>query len=99
MRKMKLCRFDEMNPADDLKTDEDIALYLNEALKYDDPNILQAAMRDIARAKGMTSIAEKSGISREALYRALRENSRPEFNTVFQVLKAFGLRLRVEIAP
>ena len=50
----------------------------------------------MARARGMTQIANDAGLSRESLYRALGENGNPEFSTVLKVAKALGLRLAVE---
>ena len=58
--------------AEQLKTPEDIATYLQLALDDEDPGELAHALGIIARARGMTEIAEKSGIGREALYKALR---------------------------
>ena len=54
-----------------------------------------AAIGDIARAKGMSDIAKKSGVTRESLYRALKIESRPRFETVTRVIHALGMRLTV----
>jgi len=53
---------------------------------------------DIARAKGMTDVARDAGLSRESLYRALSENGNPGFSTVLRVVRALGLRFRVDVA-
>lgn len=76
-----------------LDSEERIALFLEAAFEDGDPALIGAALGDIARARGMTQMAKETGISREALYRALSKEGRPEFNTVLKVMKAFGLRL------
>lgn len=81
--------------ADSLKTKEDIAAYLDAVLEDGDPALLKAALGDIARAKGMTEIAQAAGVGRTNLYKALSPDGNPEFATVAKVLKALGLRLTV----
>ncbi|MGZ8388758.1 MAG: addiction module antidote protein, partial [Rhodoplanes sp.] len=81
--------------ADTLETKEDIAAYLDAVLEDGDPDLLKAALGDIARAKGMTEIAQAAGLGRANLYKALSPDGNPEFATVVKVLKALGLRLSV----
>jgi probable addiction module antidote protein len=81
--------------ADTLETKEDIAAYLDAVLEDGDPDLLKAALGDIARAKGMTEIAQAAGLGRANLYKALSPDGNPEFATVARVLKALGLRLSV----
>jgi probable addiction module antidote protein len=78
-----------------LQTREDIAAYLDAVLEDGDPELLKAALGDIARAKGMTEIARAAGLGRANLYKALSPEGNPEFATVAKVLRALGLRLRV----
>ena len=87
---LKLNPFD---PAKYLDSDEAIAEYLTAILEDDDPALLAAALGDIARARGMTEIAKASGITREALYKALRADAQPRFETVAKVCRALGVRL------
>jgi len=83
-----------------LKTKEDIAAYLDVALEDGDPELVKLALGNIARAKGMAEVAEKAGLGRTSLYKALSPKGNPEFATVTSVFKAFGLRLSVaKIAP
>jgi probable addiction module antidote protein len=72
-----------------------IAAYLEVALQDGDPDMIKVALGNIARSKGMSDIAEKAGVTRQSLYRALSPKGNPEFSTVAAVLKAFGLRLSV----
>jgi len=81
--------------AETLNTKEDIAAYLDAVLEDGDPELLKAALGDIARAKGMTELARASGLGRANLYKALSSEGNPEFATVAKVLRALGLRLTV----
>jgi probable addiction module antidote protein len=81
--------------ADSLETKEDIAAYLDAVLEDGDPELLKAALGDIARAKGMTEIARAAGLGRANLYKALSPDGNPEFVTIVRVLKTLGLRLSV----
>jgi len=81
--------------AEHLKTDEDIAAYLDAALEEagDDPAFIAKALGTVARARGMTQLAKDTGMAREALYRALSPAGNPNFGTVLKVLKALGIQL------
>ena len=80
--------------ADYLTDEETISAYLTEALESDDPRFISRALGDVARARGgMSQLANVTGISREALYRALSDTGNPEFGTVLKVLHALGVRL------
>lgn len=79
--------------ADYLDSPEAIEAYLKAAFETNDTALIAAALGDVARAKGMSSIADKSGLSRESLYRALSENGNPEFGTILKVLSAVGVTL------
>ncbi|HVX41926.1 MAG TPA: addiction module antidote protein [Gemmatimonadaceae bacterium] len=79
--------------ADYLRTPRDMAGYLEAALEDGDPGVIAAAIGDIARAKGMTRVAEEAGLGRESLYKALSRDGNPELATVLRVLKALGIQL------
>ena len=76
--------------ADYLDNNEMVAEYLNEVLKNGNENDLITAIGNVAKAIGMTKIAEKSGLSRPSLYKALSEGAKPQFSTIVKVLKAIG---------
>jgi probable addiction module antidote protein len=80
-----------------LKSDDDIAHYLEAAFEDGDPSLVAAALGDVARAKGMAQIAQAAGLGRESLYKALSKEGNPEFSTVLKVMHALGLKLRVAI--
>jgi probable addiction module antidote protein len=83
------------NAAETLQTRDDIAAYLDAVLEDGDPDLLKAALGDIARAKGMTEIARAAGLGRANLYKALSPDGNPEFATVAKVLRALGFRLTI----
>jgi probable addiction module antidote protein len=85
--------FDE---AEYLETDEDLAGYMTEALATGDKALITHALGVIARARGMSRIAQQTGLSRESLYRALSAEGNPEFATVLRIMEAIGLRLTVQ---
>ena len=86
------------DPAEGLETDEEVAEYLSAALEDGDSSVVNAALGNIARARGMTQIARETGLAREALYRSLRLDGNPEFATVMKVASALGVKLRAEPA-
>ncbi len=79
--------------AEHLRTEEDIAAYLSLVIEEDEPGELAHALGVVARARGMTQVAQQAGLSREALYKALRADAQPRFDTVSRVCKALGLKL------
>lgn len=84
--------------AEHLRTPEEMAAYLDAWLEEapDDAAAITKALGDIARAKGMSSIAKETGLSRESLYRALSAEGNPSLATVLKVARSLGLRLRAE---
>ena len=93
-------KFTRWDAVDHLKTEEDMALYLDSCLEEDpgDGSLVRAALNDVARARGMTQLARDSGLSREGLYKALSASGNPEFSTVLKVIKALGLKLHASTA-
>lgn len=80
---------------DYLDSNEMIAEYLNTVLEEGDNADIITAISHIAKAIGMTKIAEETGLSRPSLYKALSEGSKPQFETIMKVLKAIGGQIRV----
>jgi probable addiction module antidote protein len=76
-----------------LDNEEAIAEYLTAALATGDASFIADALGVVARAKGMTRIAEEAGLGRESLYKSLREGANPELATVLRVIRALGLCL------
>lgn len=93
---MKTTKFDI---ADYLDDNEMVAEYLNTVLEDGDASDVIAAIGHIAKAIGMTKIAEETGLSRSSLYKALNQDSKPQFDTIFKVLKAVGGQLHINFMP
>ena len=96
---IKIADLEEFDMAEFLESDQAIAEYLTAVMEDGDPALLAAALGDIARANGMAEISQKSGLTREALYKALRPGAQPRFDTIQRVCGALGVRLKVEPAP
>ncbi len=81
--------------AEHLKTEQDIALYLEACFEEagDDAAFIAKALGDVARARGMTKLAQDSGLGRESLYKALSGEGNPSFATVLKVAHALGVKL------
>ena len=83
--------------ADHLRDDAEIAIYIEEMLADGDPRAVPVALRTVADALGgMGALAERTGLSRETLYRTLSAKGNPRLDTLAKILAAFGLRLSVK---
>jgi probable addiction module antidote protein len=93
-------KFSNYDVADYLKSEEDMALYLEACFDEagDDAAFISAALGDIARAHGMTEIANATGLTREGLYKTLSKDGNPSFAAILKVMKALGLKLKPEAA-
>ena len=89
---MKLKKFDVV---DFLDSDEAMVEYLNIALETNDPKYFTKALGNVARAKGMSSISDASGLGRQSLYRALSDEGNPRIDTLFKVLDTLNIRLAI----
>lgn len=89
---MKLKKFD---PVDFLDSDEVMIEYLNIALAEGDPKYFAQALGNVARAKGMTAVAEQTGLGRQSLYKTLSGDGNPSVDTLFKVLAALGVRMAI----
>ncbi len=89
-RAEKLTTYD---PAEDLGSDEAIATFMAEAFQTNDVGYIAHALGVVARAKGMAQIAERTGLSREQLYRSFSANGNPTLKTTLAVMNALGVAL------
>ena len=92
-KKVKVSDLPEFDITEHLDSEQAIAEYITIVLEENDPAALADALGSVARARGMTDIAKASGTTREALYKALRPNAQPRFETVSKVCAALGVRL------
>ncbi len=87
---VKIATFDA---ADYLNDEETIAEYLTAALEDPNPDVFLAAVRDVARARGMAQLAKDAGLGRESLYKALAPGAKPRYDTVLKLLHALGVKI------
>jgi probable addiction module antidote protein len=97
MKKTFTTRYDV---AEHLRTPKEMAAYLEACLEEanGDAAFIAKAIGDIARAKGMATVAREAGLSRESLYKALSGDRSPGFDTILKVIEALGLRLHAKAA-
>lgn len=85
--------FAPFDAADYLVNEDTIAEYLSAALEDPNPDVFLGAVRDVARARGMTQLAKDAGLGRESLYKALAPGAKPRYDTVFKLIHALGVKL------
>ena len=93
---MMITKTKTFDVAEFLEDEETIAEYLNMALEDPNPEMLLLAVRNIARARGMTQLARDTGLGRESLYKALSEGAKPRYDTILKVVRALGVKLHAE---
>lgn len=81
--------------ADYLDSEETIAEYLTAALEDPNSEVFLGALSDVAKARGMTSVAKAAGLGRESLYKALAPGAHPRHETVSAVARALGVRFAI----
>lgn len=86
------------DPAEDLSSDEAMAVFMAEAFQTNDAGYIAHALGVVARAKGMAQIAGQTGLSREQLYRSFSANGNPTLKTTLAVMKALGIELTAKVA-
>ena len=86
----------QFDAADYLDSEEMIAEYLSAALEDENPDVFLAAVSDVAKARGMTAIANSTGLGRESLYKALTPGAKPRYETIIKVVHGLGVRLTVQ---
>ena len=91
--KKRIADLPEFDMARQLKNEEDIAAYVTMVIEEGDAAELAHALGVAAKARGMSEIAQATGITREALYKALTPNAKPRFDTINRVCAALGVRL------
>ena len=93
-KKIDTADLPEFDMAEQLRTEQDIAEYITMVLDDGDTEELIRAVGYVAKARGMTEIAQKTGLGRESLYKALKAGSKPQFDTMIKVLKAINIDLK-----
>ena len=94
-----MTKFTPFDAADYLADEETIAEYLTAALEDPNPDLFLIAVRDVARARGMTQLAKDTGLGRESLYKALTPGAKPRYDTVMKIMHALGVKLTAAPIP
>ncbi|MCL1865623.1 MAG: putative addiction module antidote protein [Spirochaetes bacterium] len=89
---VKLTKWDSSKYLD---SEEAIAEYLKAAFEDNDIHHITRALSNVAKARNMTELAKKMGVSRTGLYKTLSENGNPEFTTVLKLINALGLQITI----
>jgi probable addiction module antidote protein len=89
---------ERVDPSAFLDDEEVVAEYLTAALEDPNPDVFLAAVGHVAKARGMSAIAERTGLGRESLYKALAPGAKPRYDTVLKVLQSLGVKLTVSAA-
>ena len=95
---MPKSRTRSFDTSDFLDDDEVIAEYLTAALEESDPDVFLTAIGQVAKARGMARIADRTGLCRESLYKALAPGAKPRYDTVLKVLQSLGVKLVLKAA-
>ncbi len=88
-----MTKFTTFDAADYLDSEETISEYISAALEDSNPDVFLAAVRDVARARGMAQLAKDAGVGRESLYKALTPGAKPRYDTMLKLLHALGVKL------
>lgn len=92
MSKLEVTNFDV---AQYLDNKEVIAEYLSQILADGDMDELLEALGNIAKARGMSQIAEETGLGRESLYKTFHKGTKPKFDTIIKVMQSFGVKIQI----
>lgn len=87
--------FTQFDAVDYLDSEEMIAEYLTAALEEENPDVFLAAVADVARARGMSGIAQRTGLGRASLYKALAPGAKPRYDTILKVLQSLGVKVTI----
>jgi probable addiction module antidote protein len=90
-----ILRTASFDASDYLDSEETVAEYLRAALQNPDPDAFLTAVRDVAKARGISQVAADAGLGRESLYKALKTGAHPRFDTMRRLLGALGVRLDI----
>ncbi len=87
--------FSKFDATDYLDSEEMIAEYLTAALEDENPDVFLAALADVAKVRGISAVAQSTGLGRESLYKALAPGAKPRYDTILRVLHGLGVKLTI----
>jgi probable addiction module antidote protein len=97
MKKNNQLNIAPFDASDYLDNEETIAEYLSVALNNPDPDAFLDAVRDVAKAQGISTVAQNAGLGRESLYKALKPGAKPRFETIRRLLKALDVKIEIVV--
>lgn len=86
------------NPVDIFKSEEEINQWLSSSLENDDPETFIMVLGAVVKHRGVAKVAKEAGINREHLYRIIRGDAKPLFDSVSKILNALGVKLQATAA-
>lgn len=95
MKKNSQLKIAPFDASDYLDNEETIAEYLSVALNNPDPDAFLDAVRDVAKAQGISKVAQNAGLGRESLYKALKPGAKPRFETIRRLLTALDVKIEI----
>jgi probable addiction module antidote protein len=95
MKKNNQLNIAPFDASDYLDNEETIAEYLSVALNNPDPDAFLDAVRDVAKAQGISTVAQNAGLGRESLYKALKPGAKPRFETIRRLLTALDVKIEI----
>ena len=87
--------FRQFGASDYLDNEEVIAEYLTAALEDENPDFFLAALADVAKARGISKVAQSTGLERESLYKALAPGAKPRYETILKILHGLGVKIAI----
>jgi probable addiction module antidote protein len=99
MKKPKTTKvtYSTFDVSDYLNNETVISEYLSLAAQDENPEVLILALSHVAKARGMAQVAKDAGLGRESLYKALRQGSKPRFETIAAIMRALDVKLAVAV--
>jgi probable addiction module antidote protein len=86
---------DDFDVTQALTSDTAIAAYISDVISSGDQPLINEAIRNVLKVKGVAAVADLAGLTREGTYKALRPASKPRFETLAALLDALGLEIKV----
>lgn len=79
-----------------LKNLKEAKVYLNMALEEGHPEDFFTALRNVVEAHGISKTAKIAGLNRVSLYKMLSKNGNPAVVSLYAILRALGLSLKID---
>jgi probable addiction module antidote protein len=91
-------KFKRFEASDFVKSEAAIEEFLAAAMEDPNPDVFLAALGEVAKVRGIATLAERSGLGRESLYKTLAPGAKPRYETICRLVDALGVKLTVKAA-